>query len=163
MFQYLTCCTRVISSNSILFWASFTGKETSPASYSRRSRSYFTTDGQSVCLGVEPTLGLVTRYYFLWEGCCLKIAVLFLWGALSDERTGLQFAVQSLNSPSHANVTVLYCLIWDSPNLGGQVTISISLRNMVAQLYHRSVASLYVAFYDSQGCGGGILTRLHTG
>jgi hypothetical protein len=35
----------------------------------RRSRSYFTTDGRSVsqsaCLGVEPTLGLVTRYYFL--------------------------------------------------------------------------------------------------
>jgi hypothetical protein len=28
--------------------------------------------------------------------CCLKIAVLFLWGALSNERTGLQFAVQSL-------------------------------------------------------------------
>jgi hypothetical protein len=24
---------------------------------------------------------------------CLKVAVLFLWGALSDERTGLQFAV----------------------------------------------------------------------
>jgi hypothetical protein len=27
------------------------------------------------------------------ESCCLKSAVLFLWGALSDERTGLQFAV----------------------------------------------------------------------
>jgi hypothetical protein len=65
-----------------------------------RSGSYFTTDGQSVCLGVEPTLELVTRYYFLSEGCCLKVAVFFLWGALSDERTGLRFAVQSRHLPS---------------------------------------------------------------
>jgi hypothetical protein len=41
---------------------------------------------QSVCLGVEPALELVTRYYFLSEGFCLKVAVLSLWGALSDER-----------------------------------------------------------------------------
>jgi hypothetical protein len=43
------------------------------------------TVSQSVCLGVEPTLGLGTRYYFLSECCCLKVAVLFLWGALSDQ------------------------------------------------------------------------------
>jgi hypothetical protein len=43
---------------------------------------------------VSSTLvGLATRYYFLSEGCCLKFVVFFLWGALSDERTGLQFAV----------------------------------------------------------------------
>jgi hypothetical protein len=36
---------------------------------------------------VEPTLGLVTRYYFLSECFCLKFAVLFLWSALSDDRT----------------------------------------------------------------------------
>jgi hypothetical protein len=70
------------------------------------------TDGQSVCIGVEPTLGLVTRYYFLLEGCCLKVAVLFLWGALSDERTDQQFAVQSLNGPGRTEpVTILYCLM----------------------------------------------------
>jgi hypothetical protein len=46
-------------------------------------------DGKSVYLGVEPTLGLVTRYYFLSEGCCLKVAVLSLWAALSGARTGL--------------------------------------------------------------------------
>jgi hypothetical protein len=66
---------------------------------------------QSVCLCVEPTLGLVTRYYLLAEGFCLKFAVLSLWGALSDERTGLQFAAQSLNGPSRAEpVTILHCL-----------------------------------------------------
>jgi hypothetical protein len=43
---------------------------------------------------VSSTLvGLVARYYFLSECCCLKAAVLFLWGAFSDERTGLQFSV----------------------------------------------------------------------
>jgi hypothetical protein len=42
---------------------------------------------------VSSTLaGLATRYYFLLE-CYLKFEVLFLWGALSDERMGLKFAV----------------------------------------------------------------------
>jgi hypothetical protein len=35
-----------------------------------RSRDWL-TGGQSVCLGVEPTLELVTRYYFLSESCGL--------------------------------------------------------------------------------------------
>jgi hypothetical protein len=33
----------------------------------------------------------------------------------------------------------------------------------VAQLFPRALGSLYVASYDSQGCGGGVLTRLHMG
>jgi hypothetical protein len=33
----------------------------------------------------------------------------------------------------------------------------------MAQLYPRALGSLYVASYDSQGSGGSILTRLHTG
>jgi hypothetical protein len=70
------------------------------------------TVSQSVCLSVEPTLGFLTKYYFLSEVCCLKVAVLSLRGTLSDERMGLQFAVQSLIGPSRAeSVTILYCLI----------------------------------------------------
>jgi hypothetical protein len=93
----------------------------------RRSRSYFTTDGQSVSISWCWTLGLAIRYYFLSERCCLKIAVLSLWGALSDERTDLQFAVQWVIGPSHVEpVTILYCLIWDYPNLEGQVPVCIS-------------------------------------
>jgi hypothetical protein len=43
---------------------------------------------------VSSTLvGLATRYFFLSECCRLKFAVLYLWDALSDKRTGLQFAV----------------------------------------------------------------------
>jgi hypothetical protein len=45
------------------------------------SRSYFTTDGQSVSMSW-------CRAHF--GTCdCLTVAALFLWGALSDERTGL--------------------------------------------------------------------------
>jgi hypothetical protein len=54
--------------------------------------------------------------------------------------------------------TILYCLIWDSPNLEGQVPIFISPRNRVAQLYPQALGFLYVVSYDSQGYGGGILT-----
>jgi hypothetical protein len=62
---------------------------------------------------------------------------------------------------SHAGpITIYYCLIWDSPNLEGQVPIFISPRNRVAQLYLQALGSLFVAPYDSQGYGGGILTRL---
>jgi hypothetical protein len=40
------------------------------------------TVSQLVSLGVEPHLGLMTRYLLL-----LAVTVLFSWGALSDERT----------------------------------------------------------------------------
>jgi hypothetical protein len=33
--------------------------------YQSQSQSYITTDSQSVCLGVEPNLGLLTRDFFL--------------------------------------------------------------------------------------------------
>jgi hypothetical protein len=99
-----------------------------------------------VCLRVESILELVTRYYFLSERCCLKVAVFFLWGALSDERTDLQFAVQSLNGPIRTErVTILYCLIWDFLDLECQVPVFISPRNRVAQLYPWALGSLYVA------------------
>jgi hypothetical protein len=76
----------------------------------------------------------------------------------------LRFAVQSLNGPSHAEPeTILYCIIWDSPNLEGQVPVFISPRNRVAQLNPRELGSLYVASCDSQGYGGGILTLSQPG
>jgi hypothetical protein len=34
---------------------------------------------------------------------------------------------------------------------------------MVTQLYPQAPGSIFIAFYDSQGYGGGILTRLHPG
>jgi hypothetical protein len=43
------------------------------------------TASQSVCLGVEPLLGLMTRYLLLLDSYGLVLR----GGALSDERTGL--------------------------------------------------------------------------
>jgi hypothetical protein len=60
-------------------------------------------------------------------------------------------------------MTIFYCLNWDSPNLEGQVSVFISPRNRVTQIYLRALGSHFIASYDSRGYGGGILTRLHTG
>jgi hypothetical protein len=53
------------------------------------------TVSQSVSLGVEPNLGLVTRDLFFF----FKVSVLSFGGALSDERSGLSFvSLQSVYS-----------------------------------------------------------------
>jgi hypothetical protein len=71
---------------------------------------------------------------------------------------------QSFSGRSPAELTtIFYRHIQDSLNLEGQVPVFISPRNRVAQLYPRALGSIFVASYDSQGYGGGILTRLHTG
>jgi hypothetical protein len=60
-------------------------------------------------------------------------------------------------------MTISYCLIWDSPNLEGQVLVFISPRNRVTKLYPEALGFLFVTSHDSQDYGGGILTCLHTG
>jgi hypothetical protein len=54
---------------------------------------------------------------------------------------------------------ILLSQIRDPSNLEGQV----SPRGSVSQLYPRSLGSLHIVFYDSQGYGGGIPTHLHVG
>jgi hypothetical protein len=51
----------------------------------------------------------------------------------------------------------------DSPNLEYQVPVFISPRNRVTWFYPQALGSLLVASYDSEGYGGGIRLRLHTG
>jgi hypothetical protein len=88
-----------------------------------------------------------------------------MWGALSDERTGLPFTiVDGPRQRSHSWIRVILVpQIRDSPNLEGQVPVFISTRKRVAQLYPQALASLFVASCDSQGYGRGIRTRLHVG
>jgi hypothetical protein len=54
------------------------------------SESYITTDGQSASLSWNktPVWGLRPHFYY-----CQTIAGLLMWGAVSDERTGLSFTV----------------------------------------------------------------------
>jgi hypothetical protein len=69
-----------------------------------------------------------------------------------------------LSSESHGtNDNILYSQIRDSPSLEGQIPVFISPRNRVARLYPQALGSLSVSSYDSQGYGGGIRPRLHTG
>jgi hypothetical protein len=55
-----------------------------------QSQSYVTTDGQPVSLSWNktPIWGLRSDL-----DCCLTVAGLLIWGALSDERMGLPFAI----------------------------------------------------------------------
>jgi hypothetical protein len=57
---------------------------------------------------------------------------------------------------------ILLSQIRDSHNLKDQVPVFISPKNTVAQLYPQALGSLFVASYDLQGYGGGILTYLLT-
>jgi hypothetical protein len=52
-------------------------------------------------------------------------------------------------------------LLYATPNLEDQVPVLMSHSYRMAQLYSQALGSLYIAIYDSQGYGGGILTRLH--
>jgi hypothetical protein len=49
-----------------------------------------------------------------------------------------------------------------TPSLEDQVSVFMSPSDRVAQLFPQAPGSLFIAFYDSQDYGGGILTRLHT-
>jgi hypothetical protein len=64
------------------------------------------TVSQSVCLGVEPNLGLLTRDLFFF-----KVNVLSFGGALSDERSGLSFV--SLLSIQSKVVSVFTYIIYN--------------------------------------------------
>jgi hypothetical protein len=57
---------------------------------------------------------------------------------------------------SGSRMITFYCLRFEiSPNLEGQVSIFMSLRNRVAQLYPQTLGSLFVASNYSQGYVGG--------
>jgi hypothetical protein len=60
-------------------------------------------------------------------------------------------------------MTTFYCLRFEIPKLEGQVPVFISPRNRVVRLYPQALGSLSFAAYVSQGYGGGIRIRLHTG
>jgi hypothetical protein len=61
-----------------------------PLKTESESESYVTTDSQSASLSCNkaPIWGLRSDFYY-----CQTIAGLLVWGVLSDERTGLSFAL----------------------------------------------------------------------
>jgi hypothetical protein len=98
------------------------------------------TVGQSVCLGVEPHLGLMTIYLLLFRSYSLVFMGRPLW------REG-------------ESVFCIYC--WPLP---AQSLLGPSPLGLVTIVYCLSFKTfLFVVSYDSQGHGGGILPRFHTG
>jgi hypothetical protein len=104
--------------------------------------------------------------------CYCQTLAGFLYGAPSLSRGWIcrlqrcwPSPAQSFSGPSPAGLTTIFLLppIRDSPNLEGQVPVFISPRNRVAQLFPQALGSLFVASRHSEGYGGGIGTRLHTG
>jgi hypothetical protein len=131
------------------------------------------TASQSVSLGVEPHLELMASYY------CLTVTVLFLWGALSDERTGLLFvhaAGPCQRSLSRVRVpwdlrpyfTVSDLRISFS-SLLIKIKVKVTLRLTVSQSVnlgvepHLGLMTRYLVLFDSYGlvsfCGAPSLTR----
>jgi hypothetical protein len=107
---------------------------------SSQSQSHIATDGQpSVSLGVQPHLGLLARYWLLFDSYSLVYVGRPLW-----REDGSVFCTccwplpaQSISVQSPLRlVTIFYCL--------------------------RFEISLFVASYHSQGYGGGVRPRLHT-
>jgi hypothetical protein len=96
------------------------------------------TVSQSLCQGIEPILGLLTRYYFLPEGCFLKFAVSSFWGALSDERSGVICLSLSSNLPLFtSNIYVTYVL-----QFSNLYTMNIKLQSVPSE-YSRLCSTSY--------------------
>jgi hypothetical protein len=112
------------------------------------SESYVTTDGQSASLSwyKAPIRGLRPDIFFRSEyGIRLTVTFLIPWVTLSDERMGLSFVYAA--GPCQRRSFL-------GPSLLVLATVFYSLR---------FETSHFVASYDSQGNGGGIRPRLHTG
>jgi hypothetical protein len=108
-----------------------------------------------VRLGVRHPSGTRDQFLFLLEiffrqlrGCYFvapfltrgRVCNLLLWWSLpAQSRSDL--------SPTGLKTTFYCPNSWDSPNLEGQVSVFISPRNRVAQLYPRALGSLSIASY----------------
>jgi hypothetical protein len=107
-----------------------------------QSQSHIATDGQSVSqssLGVEPHLGLMTRYLLLFDSYGLVFVGRPPW-----RKDGSVFCICCWPIPAQC---------FSGPSPLGLATIFY---------YLRFETSLFVVSHDSQGHGGGIRPRLHT-
>jgi hypothetical protein len=107
--------------------------------------------GQSVLVS-GTHLGPTTNFYFSLKlsldscGFVILLAPSLTRGRVCNLLYNCFWALpeQSHLSRSPTELTaIFYCLIWDSPNLEGQVPVFISPRNRVAQLYPRALSGLW--------------------
>jgi hypothetical protein len=97
--------------------------------------------------------------------------LLSLCNILSDERMGLSFTIAAdPRQRSHSQVQVPwdiwpYFTVSDStlPQPGGPGPRIYILQEPGGPIYPQAIGSLFLSSYGSQGYGGDIRTRLHTG
>jgi hypothetical protein len=121
------------------------------------------TVSRPVCLGVRHPSGTCDQFFFLLEISFRQLRVYFVAPSLTRERVcnllyNCFWALpeQSLLGWSPAALTTIsYCLIWDFPNLEGQVPVFIS---------PSYISGYWVPFLSPlttrRDYSGGILTRL---
>jgi hypothetical protein len=95
---------------------------------------------------------LTITFFFLLAGCLLW------WGDGSIVCRAITHWLESRRTHNHILLSHLRL-----PQPGGPGPRILILQEQGGQLYPQPLVSLYHASYDSQGYGGGILTRLHTG
>jgi hypothetical protein len=119
-----------------------------------------------VCLGVRLPSGAHDQSFVF----CLMIAGFLMWSTLWLEDGSVIYLYncfwalpeQSLSGPSPAELTtIIYCLSWDSPPLGGPGPRIYIPQEQGGPVIPLGTGFPFVASYNSQGYGGGILTRLH--
>jgi hypothetical protein len=112
------------------------------------------TVSRPVCLGVRHPSGTRDQFFFLLEipfrhlHVCYFVASSLTRGRVCNLLYNCFWALpeQWLLSRSTAELTaIFYCLIWDSPNLEGQVPVFISPRKRVAEIL--MLAWIYIAVY----------------
>jgi hypothetical protein len=129
------------------------------------------TVSRPVCPGVRRPSGTCDQFFFLLEISFRQLLVCyFVVPSLTRGDGSVIYCTIASGPGSHSWVEVLqnsrpYFTVSSEipPKLEGQVPVFISPRKRVAQLYPRALGYIFVASYGSQGSGGGILTRLHTG
>jgi hypothetical protein len=113
-------------------------------------------DRRSVSQSVSQYVLVSSPLWDLWPDIisCSNVAVWNLRSCFRGAPSLTRRQVGSLQC-NHCTepVTILYCLMWDSPSLESQVLVFTSPRNRVAQLYPWALVSHYVTSYDSQGYG----------
>jgi hypothetical protein len=135
--------------NAILESSESWGGEELILSWAELSFMLRPTVSRPVCLGIKHPFGTYDQIFI----ACVTVTVLFLWGALSDERTGLSFVYAA--GPCQRNLSLVR-VRWDSrpyftvsdsrlpfssPPTTRRVTVEVSTRGWVNSIFFLNVTS----------------------